>query len=592
MAILPNLPLEAEQFAALGDFSGYLAATLASGTHFAVVPADPLSGLRMPAIGVAIENRRSGESILVGLRGYFIPGIVNTVSEWSGLVREPLFVGSGGRIVRLNALTSGMIRQQLGASFSGGLLIGFHFSGARDSSVHSGHVGSGQIASGHMASGFINNISPQLGSGFVQSGHAASGAIHGFAGVARNLASGTVGRFDLGSGAVHSGHVAPGAICGSLGSGGQLASGGIGPADIGDGAVLSGHVASGQIGAAHLASGAVRGSTMGGIYNIASGTVGENEVGSGAVRSGHLGFAAVTTLNIASGQVTSDCLAAGLLGGGGGGLTPGSVGGLFGLIRHVQSGTIGGTDLAPGAIVVGTIGSGAVTSGAIASGQIGSFHLADGSVLTLDVASGQIGASDLGSNAVVSGTIASGQIGPAHLSSGAVQSGHTASGSIVSFAGATYDASKLAGAPISGVIAVALGSGGQYVVPAQPSSGLRMPAVGVSVTNAVSGAALVFIREGFVQAVSSGTMASGAGGGLWVGSGGLLINLSGFMGGAASGPGAGAVSGSLLQWMGQAVSGGVQVSVCPAVTLATVSGTYLRCMSGAFPVSGFGRNVV
>ena len=120
---------------------------------------------------------------------------------------------------------------------------------------------------------------------------------------------------------------------------------------------------------------------------------------------------------------------------------------------------------------------------------------------------------------------------------GTLLSGSLASGNTVTYSRNVIDDTKLAGNAISGVTAVCLGSGGQYVLPAERQSGLRLPAIGVSITNAVSGAAVTFVTQGFVPAASSGTIASGAGGGLWVGSGGRIVNLSGFMGGTSSGPG-------------------------------------------------------
>ncbi len=145
----------------------------------------------------------------------------------------------------------------------------------------------------------------------------------------------------------------------------------------------------------------------------------------------------------------------------------------------------------------------------------------------------------------------------------------------------------LAGQAISGRIAVTLGSGGQYVVPAERQSGFRMPAIGVSITDAVSGASVQYAVLGYVPCPSSGTFASGDRGSLFVGSGGLLVNLSGFMAGASSGPGVGTFSGSLIQRIGMAVSGGVYVNPDVTIRLATVSGTYLRNLSGQYPVSGF-----
>jgi hypothetical protein len=197
---------------------------------------------------------------------------------------------------------------------------------------------------------------------------------------------------------------------------------------------------------------------------------------------------------------------------------------------------------------------------------------------TFDLRSGQM--QFAGSGSVVSGTLASGQISTNHLASGA----------IVNYA-RNIAMDFLAGQAISGVIAVTIGSGGQYVVPAERLSGLRLPAVGVNSTDAVSGAVITIVMQGFVPAPASGTMASGAGGLIWVGSGGLLVNSSGFMPGASSGPGVGALSGTMIQRIGLVMSGGVFVYPDWTITQARVSGVGLNPLSGTTPASGIGLKV-
>src|SRR5205823_6387199 len=128
----------------------------------------------------------------------------------------------------------------------------------------------------------------------------------------------------------------------------------------------------------------------------------------------------------------------------------------------------------------------------IASGQVGHGHFGSGAVLSGDIASGQIGTMHLASGAVQSGNILSGNVHQFALGSGCVQSGHNASGDVVTYARNVFDDTKKAGQAISGVIAVTLGSGGQNVLPAERQSGLRMPAIGVSITNAANGAAITF----------------------------------------------------------------------------------------------------
>lgn len=183
--------------------------------------------------------------------------------------------------------------------------------------------------------------------------------------------------------------------------------------------------------------------------------------------------------------------------------------------------------------------------------------------------SGTVVAADLGSGAVLSGAIASGQIGLNHLASGSVRSGaiasgqvgryHLASGCVVDFFPCEQD--------MSGVVAVAWGSGGCAVVPAERASGLRLPAVGVVAGSFVSGDTVPVVRRGRVGDPGSGTVASGGRGLLYVGSGGLIVNQSGFMGGASSGAGPGGcafasgLSGSLTQSVGVRVSGGIDVQI-------------------------------
>ena len=115
-----------------------------------------------------------------------------------------------------------------------------------------------------------------------------------------------------------------------------------------------------------------------------------------------------------------------------------------------------------------------------------------------------------------------------------------------------------AGVAISGVIAVCRASG-DLIMPAQRASGLLLPALGVNVNNVTSGQEVQFVNRGPVTNSASGTFASGfIGTRLYVGSGGLICNLSGFMGGSSSG--APSLSGDLIQRIGVAISGGVYIS--------------------------------
>lgn len=125
---------------------------------------------------------------------------------------------------------------------------------------------------------------------------------------------------------------------------------------------------------------------------------------------------------------------------------------------------------------------------------------------------------------------------------------------------------------ISGLKAVTIASGdGSTIVRAERQSGLRLPAIGVTSVGGVSGARVVVVWHGPISHASSGMIASGFHGeNLFVGSGGLIINQSGFHGGASSG--APFLSGSLCQRLGYAISGGIFVQVDRTPTSGLYSG--------------------
>ena len=213
-----------------------------------------------------------------------------------------------------------------------------------------------------------------------------------------------------------------------------------------------------------------------------------------------------------------------------------------------------------GIVQVGSLGSGAVQSGNIGYGAIGQFHIASGQLLGFELASGSI----------VSGRIASGQIGFGHLANASIQSGTIASGVLDRLhhnSGCVIDYFPCEQA-ISGIIAVAWGSGGCAVVPAERRSGLRMPAIGIVAGNFLSGAIVPVVRDGYIGVTFSGGIASGQFGRyLYVGSGGLLVNMSGYMGGLSSGNGpnpvlnTGETSGCMVQPVAISVSGGLDVQI-------------------------------
>lgn len=327
---------------------------------------------------------------------------------------------------------------------------------------------------------------------------------------------------------------------GNLGDASVL-SGTIGSGQISSGKLCSGFIAaleqnaslnSGQVGSGFIASGSVDG-FFGPSRRIQSGTIGVSDLGSGAVVAGTVGSGAIQSGNVASGSIGGNHIASGAIQSGD--IASGAVVGAAGAGRSIASGTVGPNDL----------GSGAVTSGAIASGQIGANHLASGAVTSGAIASGQVGTNHFGSGVVLSGTIASGQLGQNHHASGL-------------FNPVLADW-FVCDETISGLKAVSIDcSGFGGIVRSERQSGLRLPAIGVTLSGAVSGTAALVVMMGPIVAGVSGMIASGfTGGNLYVGSGGLIVNQSGFMGGTSSG--APTLSGSLVQRIGVSISGGIFV---------------------------------
>lgn len=196
--------------------------------------------------------------------------------------------------------------------------------------------------------------------------------------------------------------------------------------------------------------------------------------------------------------------------------------------------------------------------------------------------SGSVRSESIGSGAIQSGHIASGQVGPGHIAPAAITAAKIASGQVARglIASGTRvwgnEYSMPTGELISGVKAVAISPDGS-VVRAERQSGLRLPAIGVTVVGADSGLPCAVVTKGFVPLGASGMFPTDSPGrGLFVGSGGLLTNLSGFLGGSSSGDPF--LSGGAVQRIGLAMSGGV--FVCPEVTprsgliLANDQGTF------------------
>ena len=482
-----------------------------------------------------------------------------------------------------------------------------NFDNLSSGSVRSGHIASGQVTQFAYGSGSIQ--SGAIGSGQVGNFAIASGQVQGLAGAGvPNLASGTVNANNLGSGSVISGHVGSGTIYGHLGTLPHISSGSFTGFELGSGSIVSGRVASGQIGFGHLANASVQ-----------SGTV-----ASGQIASGHLASGLISNLGI-SGYFDDTFTTAELISGGGTAVAVAftqsgtiqtamaSVSGRMPAVGIVTSNYLsgatatfywGGRVFASGAflnfsgwmnqpVYVGRSGqlsaSGAPTSSGDIQQIIGVSFQQSGIFMSLGdpLESVIAGSGDVGSGAITGQagggyfTIASGTIGTFDIASGAIVSGRVASGSLGRYhfsSGTVIDlyACEMA---LSGVRAVAWGSGGCYVVAAERTSGLRLPAIGVVAGNFVSGDVVPVVRRGIVGTASSGAIASGFPGRfLYVGSGGLIINQSGYMGGTSSGEGAAPTpagsgySGALVQRIGVAVSGGIDVFVDSQLTSGLLSG--------------------
>jgi hypothetical protein len=282
-----------------------------------------------------------------------------------------------------------------------------------------------------------------------------------------------------------------------------------------------------------------------GSFDFGSGAVTAGTIGSGAVQSGNLSSGVIGRMHHASGSVNSG---------------------------HIGSGAVVFDSIASGHVQSFSIGSGAIISGRIASGQVGTMHIASGGVQSGNIASGQIGSFHLASGSVTSGRIASGSINQFGPGSGTIASGHISSGNVITYSRNTYEDTFIANETISGLVAVAFGSGGTSIVRAQPGSGLRMPAIGISVTNVLSGALCPVVIIGKVMVSWSGGIAGSGVYGIcrtaYVGSGGLILNSSGYVTGASSGGGPAQTdtSGRCVQRVGQFISGGLFVQIDPQLT--------------------------
>jgi hypothetical protein len=492
--------------------------------------------VRMPAVGVAIDNIESGQPVPIYHKGR----VSSPEFNLSGGIGQAIFVGNSGELQVVHPSLSGSIIQPIGEGASqSGLFVGaVPASGEINQlrvgpeSVRSGHVASGAVK-GSLGGGFATvasgTVGPDdLGSGSVRSGH---------------VASGQVSTFKMASGAINSGHVGSGAVVGAgiPGAGRSIASGSVAGPDLASGAVQSGHIgdttvvsgslASGQVGqfklssgavnSGHVASGAVLGSRGGGAFTIASGTVGGDDLGSGAVLSGHL----------ASGQVSSFKMASGA----------------------IRSGHVGDT-----AVVSGSFASGSISNFKLASGSINSGHVGSGSVVGAgipgagrSVASGSIFGPDLASGAAVSGHLGDASVNSGTIASGVVGTPHMASGTQIDIAELLIDDNFITSETVSGGRAVAYDASGAIHI-AMAALPDRMPAVGVVVDNILSGQVVRVYHKGRVY--STQLNVSGALGlPVFVGNSGELQAVQ---------P---ALSGSIVQAIGEGITAsGVMVGHVPA----------------------------
>jgi hypothetical protein len=527
---------------------------------------------RMPAMGVSIDNALSGQP----LRHIMWGEIESPQFNFSGGLGQPVWVGLSGVVEIAQVSLSGALSQMIGvAATQTQVCLGHR---AASGYIQSEEIGAAVVYPKHFGVNAINQIS---GNVTVSSGMllvAGSGAFSGTL-----FSNKYVMGFDLSLNPVVGNQSVIMTWWGMQLRGNQqstvdVASGQVEP--IGGNADFSVGIPIQKPGSVGLA------------VISASGQTGDLTAwfGSGGRSGGALGtkFAAINASGefrglLASGVVLSGAIASGQIGkfhfASGGIVQSGSVG--SGAIQgqrgggsiNIASGSLGNFDFGSGAIQSGSIASGqigqfhianeAVRSGNVGSGQIASGHLASGFIANLasTVTSGQIVSGLIGNAAVVSGSIASGQVGLIHLNSGLqqtlVQYLTDTPGAITNL---VLDQSFICAELISGLKAVAFESGGSTIVRATWGSGLRLPAIGVTISGAVSGTACTVRRYGMVFENVSGQIASGfAGRGLYVGSGGLIVNLSGYVGGVSSGAGPGQLSGTATQIIGQAMSGGIMV---------------------------------
>lgn len=173
---------------------------------------------RMPAVGVVTIDYSSGQSAVFTRTGkVFKDFFSGYVDNWSGYIGKPLYIGSG-EIILTSSLTSGMEKQRIGTSISGGMLVSIctyeistygglisgyiaensvSFGQLGNNSVGSGNIISGQIGTLHLANSAISSV--KIASGAVVSGKLGNNAI-----ISGNIASGQIGKFHISSGTIDS----------------------------------------------------------------------------------------------------------------------------------------------------------------------------------------------------------------------------------------------------------------------------------------------------------------------------------------------------------------------------------------------------
>ena len=192
------------------------------------MPLFPPTGLILSS-GEITSGYIGDAAVLSGSVGSGQIGLVHLASGTlligSGLIESGSVQGFFGAARNIASGTVGVFDFGSGAVVAGAVGSGAVVSG----NIGSGQVGSLAIASGAVSSGRIGITAgapdgtrflrddyawatPSVGSGVVSSGDITSGAVQGFFGSTRNIASGTLGVFDLGSGAIMSGSIASGAV--------------------------------------------------------------------------------------------------------------------------------------------------------------------------------------------------------------------------------------------------------------------------------------------------------------------------------------------------------------------------------------------